>query len=565
MLLLTLGTLFSCSEFMEEQEIGKDSIQVHFTYSLDQTKGSDMTRGTSSNSDVFNEFYEKMKTGDLVAPTYHITFTNIENGTTYTCDGKWTDNNILTMQAGCYNITGYSTATGNSIQDKCSIIFDEQKEISAKDNNVVLSGIYDCSLLIFGDNNIVSLSNFDGDTKTPFFSFNTYKYAFINKYLYNPSKKEDAYIIGEYTNGKTFKINTGDLNFIKGKYYAYSNIINDFNLPPMEDGNNADPRINLSIYETANSYIAEPNKQCYFNASVKGNSTTQIDNATSAIVVWETFNNSTTPNIGDVVTNVSYADGTISFETTDNCGNALIAVTDEDGIILWSWHIWVTDYNPELDYDVYLGFEDLKVMDRNLGAMSDRGREESFGFVYQWGRKDPFFAAIDYGTIAATATVTEVETSEYTGTDEFATNNPTTYILAYWQSEDWRQEHNNDAWSLTKTELDPCPPGWKTPSGDEFSIYHNLAYTTFDYENCGAYFTGANGIADIWMPAQGYHTDCFTDWWCLGDEARYWTTTTNAIYSHYFGFTSDNLGEITATYTDCSRANGHPIRCIQDK
>ena len=94
-------------------------------------------------------------------------------------------------------------------------------------------------------------------------------------------------------------------------------------------------------------------------------------------------------------------------------GSGAIAAYNESDEILWSWHIWVTDYNPDatgnqdvqtpvnkrklkFEYGSYTG--NLPMMDRNLGAAAgyitlppdELEKSKTNGFYYQWGRKDPF-------------------------------------------------------------------------------------------------------------------------------------------------------------------------------
>ncbi|MBC5644636.1 DUF4906 domain-containing protein [Parabacteroides sp. BX2] len=94
-------------------------------------------------------------------------------------------------------------------------------------------------------------------------------------------------------------------------------------------------------------------------------------------------------------------------------GSGAIAAYNESDEILWSWHIWVTDYNPDatgnqdiqtpvhkrklkFEYGSYIG--NLPMMDRNLGAAAgyitlppdELEKSKTNGFYYQWGRKDPF-------------------------------------------------------------------------------------------------------------------------------------------------------------------------------
>lgn len=77
-------------------------------------------------------------------------------------------------------------------------------------------------------------------------------------------------------------------------------------------------------------------------------------------------------------------------------GNAVIAVYDSRRMVLWSWHIWVTDNPKDVSYSISAGegTKTIKLMDRNLGATADRVQESdtllaTYGLYYQWGRKDP--------------------------------------------------------------------------------------------------------------------------------------------------------------------------------
>ena len=257
-----LCCLLSCTENLgnNNDETIEDKVKIRFTYTLDTSNGSSMTKSSISNEDVFEEFYNEIKSGDLLATTYCITLTNINDGTQYTFNGSWEDNTFITIRTGQYEVVGYSTAEGNAIQDRCSIIFNEQIDITAQSSVIALNGAYDCALIIFTDNNIESLINFDGETSTSFFSFNTYKYAFINNQLFTTSRKDEAYFLGTYTNGAKFQINTGSLNFTKGKYYVYGSIDASFNIPPMEEGD-----------ETQNSNVVTinlpPNNEVWYTST----------------------------------------------------------------------------------------------------------------------------------------------------------------------------------------------------------------------------------------------------------------------------------------------------------
>lgn len=96
---------------------------------------------------------------------------------------------------------------------------------------------------------------------------------------------------------------------------------------------------------------------------------------------------------------------------TNKVGNALIGAynnADCTGDVLWSWHIWVTDIEPNnvgnaIRYTTYswdnngintaTRIPGYQVMPCNLGAtalVNTSSGKKASGLLYQWGRKDPF-------------------------------------------------------------------------------------------------------------------------------------------------------------------------------
>ncbi|MBR2428783.1 MAG: BACON domain-containing protein [Alistipes sp.] len=160
-----------------------------------------------------------------------------------------------------------------------------------------------------------------------------------------------------------------------------------------------DEVVDLSAEATANCYIAPTQSTLKFRATVKGNGDNRdnsryvathgvdINGASYADVVWEaTYDGDKTRSVRIVETTPIYADGYIYLRTGDIEGNALIAVYDGGGKLLWSWHLWVTD--AEIGHSTANG---LEWMDRNLGALTtEMGDISNRGMLYQWGRKEPF-------------------------------------------------------------------------------------------------------------------------------------------------------------------------------
>lgn len=139
-------------------------------------------------------------------------------------------------------------------------------------------------------------------------------------------------------------------------------------------------------------------------------------------IIWQTNNCIGDNSNYDLVTidSVGGEDGVIDerhrkiYVTPKATGNALIAAYNDkdcEGDILWSWHIWVPEKNPESSAIEYAHLQwspaegivphnyvpGRLVMNLNLGAIaevpSNPGNEidtDTFGTLYQWGRKDPF-------------------------------------------------------------------------------------------------------------------------------------------------------------------------------
>ena len=175
----------------------------------------------------------------------------------------------------------------------------------------------------------------------------------------------------------------------------------------------------------------------------------------------------------------------IVVETGDKAGNAVVAMK-VNGEIYWSWHIWCTDYNPNLKE----GQQELNGfvwMDRNLGATYNKYNEEggikSKGFLYQWGRKDLFpptkgwektesdedlynlageiitFSKVPVEVFNNIPNSVHNSMSFYTSEESWYTNAKGTYRrndLSLWNSKVGK-----------KTIFDPCPDGWRVPVGKD--------------------------------------------------------------------------------------------------
>lgn len=174
-------------------------------------------------------------------------------------------------------------------------------------------------------------------------------------------------------------------------------------------------------------------------------------------------------------------------------GNALLSVSKTVGtkdVTLWSWHIWITDYDPSVD----LKGKGYTVMDRNLGARdtvyhANSGNTNDDVLYYQFGRKDPFRATDDNTKTNAVAT-----SDDAAGTDmAYAVNNPQTLIIKGSNNGWWTYNNKynptkpgfmiwQDPEATTtgkKSLFDPSPAGWKVPEASSYKFISG----TYDVSN----------------------------------------------------------------------------------
>lgn len=270
----------------------------------------------------------------------------------------------------------------------------------------------------------------------------------------------------------------------------------------------------LSSNGTANCYIVRPIYSEYaFNATVKGNSQEPVGDIHHAEVIWECAMTKGT-NFGDVVTDVELKGNMIHFMLPSNPqpGNAVIVVKDIYDTILWSWHIWVVDFDPVATQKKL--FNNSVIMDRNLGAIGvEQGTAESYGLFYQWGRKDPFIHPhYNYNTAPSEAIRYEYY-DYYDDNISRAVRNPN----VVYNDASWGGDYS--LWGAQKTKYDPCPSGWKV---SEKGIWEGVRRGAYQY----GYFTVDPSYSDsyVYLPASGY-TEGASDVYDLHCSGHLWSST----------------------------------------
>lgn len=248
-------------------------------------------------------------------------------------------------------------------------------------------------------------------------------------------------------------------------------------------------------------------------------------------------------------------DGYISIKVHEDAdgnpprGNTVIALYDsETKEILWSWHIWMSDFEETRTNGKCAGGEstadgfksesangNMIIMDRNLGATSANKNDgwKTYGLYYQMGRKDPFVGASGPGGFVDKEYSNQKHKDEqigsyyayedspfgiYTNHTEWNTNltggwtyeknyitaiegykKPMNFASSYkddkdtrWTNKDLNKEEpfvskggHEDFWNRTKTINDPCPAGW-TIIGERNGTFFDK-YTSKAYHDNGIY------------------------------------------------------------------------------
>ncbi len=204
-------------------------------------------------------------------------------------------------------------------------------------------------------------------------------------------------------------------------------------------------------------------------------------------------------------------------------GNFVFAVK-KDNSILWSWHLWFTDYNPDAiatanqskivaDTDMAyerIGYEgavhrykdannsigvwsdiykDKFIMDRNIGERNEYAANYGAGAVYyQFGRKDPFpgngatYSSGDTQPFARSSSgfsfVTSVEFCyDYfitsSSSDNWSVESAARLFSCMW----FDKSISNSGYTEGKSIFDPSPLGWRVPVSDTWSYFNNTGST----------------------------------------------------------------------------------------
>ena len=380
-------------------------------------------------------------------------------------------------------------------------------------------------------------------------------------------------------------------DFEGGKYYTLPLNASVFvnNGAAVEDKTPADAEPVAG--QPSNCYMINAAKTYSFDATVIGNgdagiiadagfhTTSASIDPKSAKLMWEDSEG--------FISGVSLVKGKVNFTAEKNVGNAMIAVFDGAGTVLWSWHIWgVGDTMPgdeEVSSQATISEKStLKVkytvMDRTLGALS---KTSYFTTLYQWGRKDPIPNSTVYyvdgqaaeiemtypvhkpGSAADATILTSVQHPECI-IDDYKEGLPVDWLASdktnnynlLWGDDNTTYVFNKSkpaagkGWTNGKTIYDPCPSGYRVSSkfawtgfcGSSSGETKNIDYIYFVKYANGYYFkkNSSDGVG-IYFPMTGSR-GCKTGSLWVGSGASAYSSL-NHDASYWASAPSQNLGK----------------------
>ena len=356
----------------------------------------------------------------------------------------------------------------------------------------------------------------------------------------------------------------------------------------------------VSPLELSNCYIVPPGDAIMISAEkafavwadneLLASQGADMSGELSADLVWQD-EQGLIPTV-EIIDNGSVRGIKVGTNPASEGGNAVVALY-VDGIIRWSWHIWVTDFNPDAGSNQSSN-NGFVIMNRNLGAVTDdRADVRSVGMYYQFGRKDPFTGVASFEDLGLRPwyNIRNVEvplsrsSNQTAAVDNlvYSINNPQIFIagqdtdvgtndntLDWWSNN--TEELGEDRWIAEdggKTIFDPCPEGWRVPAftDAESSPWYGAEATVVE-EGTGVEFSGLG----FYPFGSMRHSNDGLIYYFSKSSAHFWSANLivpedpsqmhrysyNTEISNFTGFSINLAATGTPSGTGCN------IRCVKD-
>ena len=361
----------------------------------------------------------------------------------------------------------------------------------------------------------------------------------------------------DYDNGGSFEKSTSQSITVKRSYVKTMKEF-DYQTPePLETAN-------CYVVDKAGYYMIPAfcmgNRPKSARLSVDENGiNTATGNTVEADYLWT--------DVEGAVTQIEYIpgkDGYISFKVNADAsgnaprGNTVVALYDSvTKEILWSWHIWMSEYNEvwtngscregESTADGFTSDEankSLLIMDRNLGAVSADKNDgwKTYGLYYQMGRKDPFIGAKTAGGDSESLGVYSDKNHMDDNLKEY--NNFETTAFGESTNDTKWNTNLTTGWNYVKNFI-TAQYGYQHPMDFASSWDKNTdtRWTTKEL-NTTEPFVSNGKHEDFWNRSKTINDPCPAGWTVLGENGKLSQTPSSSVQ-----YTSGGVYGIEAVYT----------------
>ena len=257
--------------------------------------------------------------------------------------------------------------------------------------------------------------------------------------------------------------------------------------------------------------------------------------------------------------------------------NGVISVLDVNGVVMWSWHIWIwsDDLTPvEITNNTGVKYNILPV---NLATKKSLTAGKMYNWHYQWGRPTPMLPPRDYNTANLNAYSYGVKgfskTINPSTTIGIGIQNPNVFYgnKSKWPYNWFGTASYYNLWDanctstgrsdnmVIKTVYDPCPVGFKIPNGNTFS-YFSKTNTVGDFNNGWHFKRNVEDTTGVFFPASGARSSYDGYLGGVGSSGYVRTSAADGQTSFYILiFDSNNVNSLSEYPADA-----HSVRPVQE-
>lgn len=357
------------------------------------------------------------------------------------------------------------------------------------------------------------------------------------------------------------------------------------------------------IYGNARNANGYENTACFNNTSpyvnYKGTAITDMwlkndGTPTSGSLVWKDVTTDIVTNLA-VSSDKNFLTFTVSKSAIEQ-GNAVVAVKDNEGKIMWSWHLWFTESdalstiafnnasgetqyftrdNLGFAYDIYQRTSYVTTRRvRITVSQAGSNRIARFQIIqnpymntafhdtkYQFGRKDAFSGVTTGAPTNKDGMTTYQDAIQSPGV--FYPNSSSPY--------DWCSTTYNNSWAvgntstsnsvstsaIVKSVYDPCPAGFKMPGSNAFT---GFSLSNGSWASNGFTFTDDSNGSSVFFPAAGQRRDNLVSVLTWG---YYSTAVPTGMYNAWQLFFYSTYQDVVAPIGQSYRSHARSVRPVQ--